>query len=73
MYPKQDTSSMETAGVKQEEAADTRIIVEGNDMKYGRKERGHCKGKNPKQGLTSVKELTIELPKGREFPYHKSD
>ena len=28
------------------------------------------KGKNPKQGLTNAKGLTIELPEGRESPYH---
>ena len=43
-------------------------------MKYGRKERGHYKGKNPKQGLTTAaKDLTIELPEGRESPCHKLD
>ena len=26
------------------------------------------KGKNPKQGLVSAKDLTIELPDGRDFP-----
>ena len=29
------------------------------------------KGKSPKQGLTRVKDLTIELPEGRESPYHR--
>ena len=33
-------------------------------MKYGRKDRGHYKGKSPKQGLTSAKDPTIELPEG---------
>ena len=33
-------------------------------MKYGRKERGHYKGKNPKQGLTRAKDLSIMLSKG---------
>ena len=31
------------------------------------------KGKNPKQNLTKAKDLTIELPEGRESPYHKLD
>ena len=31
-------------------------------MRYGRKEREHYKGESPKQGLTSAKDLTIELP-----------
>ena len=29
------------------------------------------KRKNPKQDLTSAKDLTIELPEGRESPYHR--
>ena len=33
-------------------------------MKYGRKERGHYRGKSPKQGLISAKDLLIELPEG---------
>ena len=41
-------------------------------MKFGRKERGH-EGKSPKQGLTSAKDLPMELPEGRESPYHKLD
>ena len=39
----------------------------------GRKERGHYKGKSPKQGLTSAKDLSIELPEERESPYYKLD
>ena len=31
------------------------------------------KGKSPIQGLTSTKDLTIELPDGRESPYHRLD
>ena len=31
------------------------------------------KGKNPKQDLTSAKNLTIELPEGHESPYHSLD
>ena len=30
-------------------------------------------GESPKQGLTSSKDLTIELPEGREFSYRKLD
>ena len=46
-----------------------------NSIKYGRKERGHYKGGggSPKQGLTSAKDLTIELPKERESTYHRLD
>ena len=43
VYLTQDTSHMETVRVKQEEEADTRIVV-NNTMKYGKKERGHYKG-----------------------------
>ena len=50
VYPTQDTSRMGTVRVKQEEEADTRIIVK-EYMKYGRKKRGHYKGgKSLKQG-----------------------
>ena len=28
--------------------------------------------KSPKQGLASAKDLTIELPEGRESPYHRT-
>ena len=31
------------------------------------------KGKNLKQDLTNAKDLTIELPEGRESPYHRLD
>ena len=31
------------------------------------------KGKNPKQGLTNAKDLPMELPEGRESPYHRLD
>ena len=34
---------------------------------------GTIKGESPKQNLTSAKELTIELHKGRESPYHRLD
>ena len=36
-------------------------------MKYGRKERGRYKGKSPKQGITSAKDLPIELPEEGEL------
>ena len=40
-------------------------------MKYGRKEHVHYKGRKFKTiRLTSAKDLTIELPEGREFSYH---
>ena len=31
------------------------------------------KGKCPKQGLTSAKNITMELPEGRESHYHRLD
>ena len=40
-------------------------------MKYERKERGHYNGKSSKQGLSSANDLPIELPEGRESPYHR--
>ena len=40
-------------------------------MKYGRKAREHHRGKRLKQGLSNAKDLTIELPEGRESPYHR--
>ena len=31
------------------------------------------KGKSPEQGITSAKALTVELPEGCEYPYHRLD
>ena len=31
------------------------------------------KGKSPKQGLTSAKDITIELPEGHESPCYRLD
>ena len=57
VYPTQYISRMGTARVKQEEKADTRIIVKEEkanariivkvSKKSGRKERGHYEGKSP--------------------------
>ena len=41
-------------------------------MQSGRKNVG-TKGKSPKQGLTSVKDLPMELPEERESLYHGLD
>ena len=65
------TSRMGTARMKWEEETDTRVMQESS-KKYGRKERGH-EGKSFKQNLTSAKDLTIDLPEGRESPYHRLD
>ena len=34
---------------------------------------GTIRGKSPKQGLTSAKNLIIDLSEGREFHYHRLD
>ena len=38
-------------------------------MKYRWKGHRHYKRKSPKRGLISVKDLTMELPEGRESLY----
>ena len=42
-------------------------------MKSVRKEHGVLKGKVLEQGLTSAKDLPIELPEGQKSPYHRLD
>ena len=32
---------------------------------------GTIRGKSPEQGLTNAKDLTIEVPEGRESPNHR--
>ena len=64
MHPTQDTSRMGTARVKQEEEADTRIIVRNIEER---------KGEGSQQGITSANDLTIELYELRESLYHISD
>ena len=34
---------------------------------------GTIRGNSPKQGPASAKNLTSELPEGRESPYHRLD
>ena len=58
VYPTQDTSGH---GNRKGEVRDTRIWSMG------------MKGKIPKQGLSSARDLTIELPEGRESPYNRLD
>ena len=43
VYSAQDTQTMETARVKQEEEADTKIMA--RELKYRKMERGHEVGK----------------------------
>ena len=42
-------------------------------MKYGKNDRGHYRGESLKQGLTSARDLSIELFEGRESLYHRLD
>ena len=41
-------------------------------MKYEEKNVS-TKGKSPRQGLTDDKDLTMMLPEGHDFPYHRLD
>ena len=66
VYPTQDTSRMKTERVKEEEEADTKIIVRVVWNTEGRNV-GTIKGKCTKQGLT------IELSQRRESSYHWLD
>ena len=67
----------------------TVYLAQGNSKGESRGRNGHknnarvvrnleernvgTKRKCPKQDLTSAKDLTIELPEGRESPYHRLD
>ena len=66
VYPTQDTSRMGTARVKEEEGAESRIIVKGQYeiWKEGTWAQS-SKEKSSKQGQTNTMELTIELPEER--------
>ena len=44
-----------------------------NSKRVARNMNVGTKGKYPKQGLTSDKDLIIQLPEERESPYHSSD
>ena len=86
VYPTQDTSSMKAPRVKQEEEADTRIIIKdffsflnvfgSTDSKIVRylEERNVGTKRNcPEQGLTSAKDVTIDLPCHRlYYPINKT-
>ena len=70
VYPAQYTSLMGRIRVKQVEETDknnARVVRNMEEKNVGTKE------KSPKQALTSAKDLTIELPEGRESPYHRLD
>ena len=51
--------------MKHEEEADTRVVVKSEEKSVG------TKGKRPKKDLTTAKELTTELPEGRQSPNHR--
>ena len=57
--------------MKQEAEADTRVIVEV--VKKMEEKNVGTKGKSFKQGLTSANDRTIELPEGRDSPFHGLD
>ena len=65
VYPTQDAPRMGTARMKQEEEADTRIIVI-EKYEIWKKRNVGTKVKSPKQGLTSAKDLPIEIIERRE-------
>ena len=71
VYPTQYTSRMGTARVKQEVGADKRNNNRGV-RNLGERNVG-TKGKSPKQGQISAKDLPIELPLRCETPYHRLD
>ena len=62
MYPTHCTSRMGIAKVKQEQEADTRIIVKEWYEIWKERIVGTIRGESPKQDLTSAKELSIEFP-----------
>ena len=70
VYSTQYTLRMRSARVKQEEEADknnVRVVRNLEETNVG------TKGENPKPGLTSAKDLIIELFEGRESTYHRLD
>ena len=60
VYPTQYTSSMGEAIVRNRNKNNARLVRNLVERNVG------TEGKSPKQDLTSGKNLTIELPKGRE-------
>ena len=66
VYRTQDTLRMGTVRVKREEEAE---VIARESKKSGRTERGHKGVKSQ----TRAEDLTMELPEGRESPYHRLD
>ena len=60
-------SKGEARGRSRHQNNSRRVVRNLEKMNVGTKE------KSPKQGLTSAKDLTIELPERRESPYHRLD
>ena len=71
VYLTPDTSRMRTVRVKQEEEVDKnnnkRVVINLEERNV------QPKGRSSEQGLTSTKDLTIELLVGRDSPYHRLD
>ena len=70
VYRTHYTSRMGTTRMMEEVGADknnARVVRKLEERNMG------TKGKSPKQGLTSAKDLITELLEGREFPYHILD
>ena len=72
VYLTQYTLRMGTARVKQEQETDT-IIIYSNRVVWNMERRNiDTKGKSPKQGLTSAKDLHMELPEGIYYIYMRN-
>ena len=57
-------SKSEERGISRHKSNRKRVVRNLEERNVG------TKGKRAKQGLTSTKDKTIELPEGRESPYH---
>ena len=66
VYPTRDTPHMGTGRSRHENHSNREVW---NMKKIER----DTEGKSPKQNLSSAKNQTIELPEGRESPYHRLD
>ena len=71
VYITQDTSSMGTVRVKQQEEEDTKIIAR---VVRNMEERNvGTERKSPKQSLNSAEDLSMEHPERRESSFHGLD